>query len=262
MIEGPRRPPSAPVGRRIDPYGEFQWRLKRYHRPPSVIIDASLKKFPPFLPSLYFPPSSMSSTSCSFSCSFFRLSSSFASHLCVVSRIFFPAPLFPPSFFPPLLRFHSCVTREGSPLILEAHLEAPVNVCSGDLRGIQSSFNLPLTGSFLQSHLECFLSHKVVPCSADECNLSALERFHFSLCCFLLFVCFLPLQGPRPPSDPHGRYAENKHMSGLGRSFTPFICCLYLTVFIIFILVFACSYILCTLLKLTGALLLKEFPSG
>ena len=25
MIEGPRRPPSAPVGRRIDPYGESQW---------------------------------------------------------------------------------------------------------------------------------------------------------------------------------------------------------------------------------------------
>lgn len=71
MIEGPRRPPSAPVGRRIDPYGEFQWRLKRYHRPPSVIIDASLKKFPAFLPSLYFSPSSMGSTSCSFSCSLF-----------------------------------------------------------------------------------------------------------------------------------------------------------------------------------------------
>lgn len=25
MIEGPRHPPSAPVGRRIDPYGESQW---------------------------------------------------------------------------------------------------------------------------------------------------------------------------------------------------------------------------------------------
>lgn len=25
MIEGPRRPPSAPVGRRIDPYGESTW---------------------------------------------------------------------------------------------------------------------------------------------------------------------------------------------------------------------------------------------
>ena len=25
MIEGPRRPPSAPVGRKIDPYGESQW---------------------------------------------------------------------------------------------------------------------------------------------------------------------------------------------------------------------------------------------
>lgn len=27
MIEGPRRPPSAPVGRRIDPYGESQWMI-------------------------------------------------------------------------------------------------------------------------------------------------------------------------------------------------------------------------------------------
>lgn len=71
MIEGPRRPPSAPVGRRIDPYGEFG--LKRYHRPPPVIIDASLKKFPPFLPFLYFFPSSMSSTSCFFTRSFFFL---------------------------------------------------------------------------------------------------------------------------------------------------------------------------------------------
>lgn len=26
------------------------------------------------------------------------------------------------------------------------------------------------------------------------------------------------LQGPRPPSDSHGRYAENKHISGLGMS--------------------------------------------
>lgn len=25
MIEGPRRPPSAPVGRRIEPYGESKW---------------------------------------------------------------------------------------------------------------------------------------------------------------------------------------------------------------------------------------------
>lgn len=29
--------------------------------------------------------------------------------------------------------------------------------------------------------------------------------------------CLL-LQGPRPPSDPHGRYADNKHMSGMGMS--------------------------------------------
>lgn len=31
-------------------------------------------------------------------------------------------------------------------------------------------------------------------------------------------LCFLHLSGPRPPSDPHGRYPENKHTSGIGTS--------------------------------------------
>lgn len=41
MIEGPRRPPSAPVGRRNDPYGESKW----ISSPPSVCTKAGHRLF-------------------------------------------------------------------------------------------------------------------------------------------------------------------------------------------------------------------------
>lgn len=43
--------------------------------------------------------------------------------------------------------------------------------------------------------------------------LGKCNRLNYSRC--LVFVS----SGPRPPSDPHGRYAENKHISGMGMSY-------------------------------------------
>lgn len=70
MIEGPRRPPSAPVGRRIDPYGESPMGLFHFQLepPPATLLCSlvfllfaplfySFSHLPSWVPFLY-PPTS------------------------------------------------------------------------------------------------------------------------------------------------------------------------------------------------------------
>lgn len=78
------------------------------------------------------------------------------------------------------------------------------------------------------------ISKYIFPSSFSFFTLSVLFPYRstgFALFIFLLLCSlwsrvflsslnrhFIPPPGPRPPSDPHGRFADNKHISGIGTS--------------------------------------------
>ena len=94
MIEGPRRPPSAPVGRRIDPYGEWQWISS-----PSLIF-ATVGRHPSVItscPSIFSPLAHL--TSLFLFSSFTFLSSSFYFLPVLITSCIFLVPLPSTLFF-------------------------------------------------------------------------------------------------------------------------------------------------------------------
>lgn len=185
---GLRLPPSW--SRVPDDLHRPQWaeELTRMVSPsegPSPIIDASLKKSPPSSHSFL-----LSHSLCSFSCSL--LLDFFFGFLLVCSL---------PLFSPILPNVHSCCKKM---------------LTLGLLLMLERNFIFFSAVSFLQIHPKCFFLLK-----SSRVMGTMTTSLHFQWFLFLSF--FYYLQGPRPPSDPHGRYAENKHMSGMGESITPFV---------------------------------------
>lgn len=191
MIEGPRRPPSAPVGRRIDPYGESCWITS----PPSPIFTpvglhlSTTTPCPslsaPFLfqlfnpPEFFFPPV----------CDPVHLLAPFVLNL--LSFFQFKHLLFAGCFS---VCFYSCIWLK----------ELFLNHLSGVLNSSRIVLSSYMTVIIISLHPLLFQK----PCCLFQFCQISLSR---------VLVLFSP-QGPRPPSDPHGRYPDNKHIPGMGMS--------------------------------------------